>query len=75
MNLCKTCKHWARTTEALDISYHGGHAGKCGSDKFVWSAKPPTNGLAYWDYDDYAAGFMTGENFGCIHWAKKSKEQ
>jgi hypothetical protein len=27
--------------------------------------------LCYWDSESYAAGFDTGENFGCLAWAAK----
>jgi hypothetical protein len=68
---CKTCKHWKRYSEAFKIEYHGIHAGMCGSEKFIEAdsgTKVPVDGLRYWDYEGYSAGFETGENFGCVHW-------
>ena len=67
MNTCKTCRHWKRATDKFDMEYHGKHAGQCSSDKFVYDEKLPKDGLQYWDYEGYSAGFRTGENFGCIH--------
>jgi hypothetical protein len=68
---CGTCKHWKRYTEKFDVEYHGAHAGTCESDKFVYyeGSKTPIDGLRYWDYEGYSAGFDTGESFGCIHWS------
>ena len=68
MNTCKTCKHWTRTEGDFNISYHGAHSGNCDSDKFTESDKVRPDGLNYWDYEGYSAGFETGEDFGCVHW-------
>ena len=73
--LCKNCKHWKRMTDAFDVSYHGPAAGNCLSHKFVYSPqdnKVPADGLEYYDAESYSAGFYTGENFGCIHWAARA---
>lgn len=67
---CGTCKHWQRYTEAFDMIYNEAHAGTCNSDRFVYDKKTPENGLHYWGYDSYSAGFDTGENFGCVHWLR-----
>ena len=48
------------------MSYHGAHAGTCKSDRFVYDEKTPKDGLHYWDYESYSAGFDTGEDFGCV---------
>lgn len=72
-NLCGSCKHWKRVSEPFDIEYHGAHTGTCKSKSFVYQQRGevPVNGLAYYDYESYSAGFYTGEAFGCIHWKKK----
>ncbi len=64
---CRTCKFWKRVASDFDKSYHGEHAGECGNEKFVYEDKVSTDGLRYWDYEGYSAGFETGEDFGCIH--------
>ena len=61
--ICKYCK------------YFDGASG-CNSDKFVYvgvfeDAEMSEDGLGYWDYESYAAGFNVGERFGCIHWEEK----
>jgi hypothetical protein len=73
LNRCGSCKHWERYADKFDVEYHGSHAGRCTSDKFVYSddPKPLKDGLRYWDYEDYSAGFDTGDEFGCIHWIKR----
>lgn len=72
---CGTCRHFSRYTEDLDIDHHGKHAGRCDSDKFIYDedTKPPMDGLRYWDYEGYSAGFEVGEHFGCIHWMRSNK--
>lgn len=73
---CATCHHFTRYTEPFDVEYHGAHAGKCASDKFVYDDEhqPPKDGLRYWDYEGYAAGFEVGDKFGCIHWMRSNVE-
>jgi hypothetical protein len=66
--LCGTCKYFTPYTDAFDLEYHGAHAGRCSCDKFVENAKVPVDGLGYWDYESYSAGFEVGAGFGCIHW-------
>lgn len=67
LKVCSTCRHWRRYTEELDVKYHGTHTGICGCEKFVYDEQPSEDGMRYWDYEGYAAGFETGEKFGCIH--------
>lgn len=75
MKTCKNCIFWERYKEAGDIESRGEHAGICNSAKFIDAndscEKVPKDGLRYWDYEGYSAGFETGENFGCIHWKGK----
>ena len=74
MITCKECRHWKRLTGKHDKSFHGEYAGECSSEKFRYNGEGPTqtarDEFTYWDYEGYAAGFHTGENFGCIHWEK-----
>jgi hypothetical protein len=64
-NTCGKCAHWTR------IEFGEPHAGKCASDKFIYGDQPPKDGLTYWDYESYKAGFETGEDFGCIHFSDR----
>lgn len=61
MITCKECKHWQRNDETP--------MGECLSDKFEYGGTSDIekDGLIYWDYEGYHAGFHTGEDFGCIH--------
>lgn len=61
MNYCRTCLHWKRDGD--------GNAGTCASPKFqyVFASGCLSDGLAYWDSEDYHAAFCTGESFGCVH--------
>jgi len=56
--ICKNCTHWEKNN--------------CDCDKFVYEGydEPPIDGLVYWDYESYSAGFETGEQFGCIHFKR-----
>jgi hypothetical protein len=65
---CVTCRYWKRCTD----EFTGPYAGTCSCEKFIYEAgdKLPKDALTYWDYESYAAGFETGENFGCVHWMK-----
>lgn len=70
---CGTCAHWTRYENAFEVSCYGKHAGTCESKGFIYEggSRTPEDGLRYWDYEGYSAGFDTGENFGCIHWLKR----
>lgn len=44
---------------------------ECTCPKFVYSGDSDgldEDGLQYWDYEIYSAGFRVGPKFGCIHW-------
>lgn len=61
---CKDCKYWNSESKT------------CSNDKFIYSDTVkdlPDDGLLYYDYECYSAGFYTGENFGCIHGEDKRK--
>ena len=71
MGTCKSCKHFTRMESDFDKQYHGAHAGTCDSEKFIYEGEVPKDGLSYWDYESYSAGFHVGEDFGCIHFEAK----
>ena len=61
--LCKNCKFFKRSDEGISH--------KCLSPKFIYSSGVVEDDqLAYMDYEDYAAVFAVGENFGCIHFSE-----
>ncbi len=66
IGLCESCAHWKRRRVALNES--AACSGTCDNDAFVYDQATPENGLMYWDYESYKAGFATGPKFGCIHW-------
>lgn len=70
---CISCVHWERYENESDIKHYGPHAGRCESGKFSYReySQVEPDGLQYWDFESYAAGFNTGEMFGCVHWRKK----
>jgi hypothetical protein len=73
MNRCKNCANFTHYSDSWDVEYRGAHAGVCRSDKFLYSDSPQVarDGLRYWDFEGYSAGFEVGEAFGCIHWVAK----
>jgi len=68
--VCKNCKWWKR----LEGKIYPGHTGDCNCEKWVEAdgyVVCPIDGVEYWDFEGYSAGFYTGEDFGCIHWEVK----
>ena len=71
--ICSNCSHWTREEESAfpeGKKYMGG----CESLKFIYTGEGGTaekDGVEYWDFDGYSAGFETGESFGCIHWEER----
>ncbi len=68
--LCGNCKFWQRYSDRLGF-------GGCSSNKFVYSGnreRADLDGMEYWDSESYSAGFMTGQNFGCIHHEPKGSQ-
>ena len=61
---CGSCRYWTRGKDEC-------YGGVCSNDKFVERDDTPKDGLSYWDYECYSAGFNTGEDFGCIHWTPR----
>ena len=80
-NRCADCRYWSRYSDKYDLAYHGADRGQCSSPAFVCAndlvtdrgatGKANSDQLCYWDSESYAAGFDTGENFGCLAWAAK----
>lgn len=70
INRCRTCKYWKHIDKG-SFPHEPGF-GSCSCKKFIehGTSERVTDGLVYWDYEGYSAGFKTGENFGCIHWEK-----
>lgn len=67
---CKDCKYWTRRFDPR-------WAGICDCSKFAYSGggeRKEKDGLFYWDAEGYSAGFNTGEDFGCIHFAYTAEE-
>jgi hypothetical protein len=62
-NVCIDCTHWKKTVDNDKVI-----KGKCSCEKFVYDDLCPIDGLEYWDFENYKAGFYTGPNFGCVHW-------
>lgn len=70
--ICKFCKWWEENTGKYDQI----ECGECKDTHFIYTGegeKTPSNGLGYWDYESYRAGFETGSHFGCIHFVKNEK--
>ncbi len=74
--ICENCKHWLlghRTWYAVSehswIKCKNQDVGMCLSEKIVYAdlEDTPIDGASYKDGENYQASFMTGRNFGCIH--------
>ena len=71
-NVCKNCRFWERQETKPQ--------GRCTNEHFIYnrcnlSDERIRDALVYWDYEEYSAGFLTGENFGCIHFVAKLEAQ
>lgn len=74
-------RYFADTPTGGYIRTEGANYGNCTCPKFKYDlpkdVDPKTgevlfieaDSLLYWDEEIYAAHFVTGENFGCIHWS------
>lgn len=72
MHICRKCTYW-KETGRNNQSYL---IGDCSNPAFVYTGEGdevPFNGLGYWDYESYQAGFRVGCNFGCIHFERRQK--
>lgn len=71
MKLCKNCRYWRKSFDEEDNS------GNCKCPKikydfeFRWKKVKNSDKAYYYDASGYAAWFVTGENFGCIHFKEK----
>lgn len=76
----KRGKYFADTPTGEYIRTEDANYGECTCQKFKYDypkdVDPKTgealpieaDNLLYWDDETYAAHFVTGEDFGCIHW-------
>lgn len=79
MGRCKDCANWIRIVDDRFLfdeqyrQYRAEYMGKCSCPKFVYAYKeqPDTDGLEYWDTDGWRARFLTGEDFGCVHFKER----
>jgi hypothetical protein len=62
---CRNCKFWFKEN--------------CVSPKFVYIGKDvgeiKQDELGYYDYSGYNASFITGPDFGCIHFSEKTENE
>jgi hypothetical protein len=85
-NLCKNCIFWKQIKKArnfddiMNDTYSNINAkpakGECSSDKFIDTSESgdsclDIDGLAYSDQEACGASFITGPDFGCIHFQTK----
>lgn len=73
-NTCKNCISWMRCVPLKYDTPNKNLQGECNHSSFIYSSDDcvaPTDGLVYWDAESYAAGFNTGEDFGCIHFRRR----
>lgn len=73
-------RYFADTPSGEYIRTEAANYGECACPKFKYNdiedVDPETgeallveaDSLLYWDDESYAAHFITGEDFGCIHW-------
>jgi hypothetical protein len=77
---CRDCTHWERSLD--EEKSYGGNKGNCACQKFLYVVdisrneegvrSAPNDALIYWDHEGYSAGFITGADFGCIHFIERS---
>ena len=77
--MCIDCLYWQRNVEHPWYPDRGTKFGECFCDQFIYTGDGqfdfPFKGdeLLYWDSEGYSASFITGENFGCIHFLEVRK--
>lgn len=73
--ICSSCTYWERNDDGYYKSKSIPFWGSCNNEKFIYGydAECPKDGLVYSDSEGYAAGFSTGEKFGCIHFKYKKE--
>ena len=70
--ICKNCKYFKYTNDG----YHPTYQGECENSHFTYTGDGENvleDGLGYWDYESYSAGFNVGEKFGCVHFKRKEQ--
>jgi hypothetical protein len=72
--ICKNCKYFNQDEDDKEIGY-----GTCACEKMIYDCaccfEPKEKDLLfYMDYEGYNASIEVGEEFGCIHFIKKSKQ-
>lgn len=70
---CRDCVSWRENVPTKsDLEIGRSDCGECSSEAFTYQDDDrKSDGLDYWDYEGYSAGFTTGPDFGCIHFKKK----
>lgn len=80
--LCRNCVFWSRNTPTELIPTIDERYGKCACPKLMYDPKnfgfrtiPQGNDLlVYKDYEGWEASFITGEDFGCVHFMYPDNE-
>ena len=74
---CADCRFWERDNAASPILNHG----ECDCLKFKYEkdltycyydqSDLELDDFLYWDGESYSAAFLTGQDFGCVHFEGK----
>lgn len=79
---CKNCKFWKRLEKSEVAPSADCRFGRCSSVKFIYECDAPHSQFAgdadvllYEDYEGWSADFVTGEDFGCIHYSGEENEK
>lgn len=71
---CKTCKYWEKKKKNEFFPEMDERFGECKCSSFMYNDEHyklnslPANSFLYMDYEGWEASFVTGEEFGCIHY-------
>jgi hypothetical protein len=71
--ICKNCEYFKYSNSVIHPKYQG----ECSNPNFIYTGDGEElviNGLGYWDYESYNAGFDVGAEFGCIHFKEKEEK-
>jgi hypothetical protein len=71
MKMCAECRHWTRGVDSF--GNHFPSHGECDNDKFVrgYARFGPLAHDAVLVENDEGWAFITGPDFGCVHFAPK----
>ena len=73
--ICKNCKYYNDDNQYGKVKSYG----ECDCSKFIYDYDyehcKEKDVLIYYDYESYNAGFKVGEEFGCIHFERKEKNE